>query len=575
MIVAMVRCGVALVLLMAGPIAGASDFASFERLTMDDPREALRVGERLLAGATSEQRLDVLTLMGRAAGQLGDSAALAEVTLRLEGEPAPAAAVSGLLRADRLIDLGEREQALHLVLEAAPQLMDATPLLRYHAQLMLCLAYFENRRLDEAEQHCVQAEALAAGNEFRLARAEDFHSWVPYVRGDVATAIGISERALRRARAIPADGLFSAIASSLAQGYVDVGRHEEALALTRESLRLSLAGGRAGHAVEARINLARLLQAQGDTEGALAEIATALAEAQAADYRAGLDEIYEVKARIAEAAGRVDLALAAARGLADVRLRPPDRPSAAQLAELESRYRAREQALRIQALEQQRRGDQLRLAEIELRGERDRAVLRGIGIAGIAALLLATVLAWALRTQRRLAAQLQELAERDPLTGVENRRAFMQRLERIFAQGPRERRALLILDLDHFKAINDQYGHPFGDTVLLATVAAVRDELDGHCRFARLGGEEFAVLAEDHDAPAAAALAERVRAAVAAMRIAGPRGEVVLGVSIGCAPLLPGIQQPAAWLRAADAALYRAKDAGRNRVVMHHVDAVA
>lgn len=571
MILPMICRAAAFVLLLVLPVVGAAlELAPLERLTLDNPRAALRTGEAMLARAESpSQRIEVLDLMGRAAIQLGDSAALAEVLLRLAGEPAPAAAVAKVLRADRGVDLSQREDALRLALEAAAGLADASPLLRFHAQAVLCVAYYENRRYPDAERQCLLAETTArtSGNLFQLARAEDFRSWATYARGDVAGAIAISERALQRARALGADGLFAVIASNLAQAYVDVGRIVEALALSRESLRLSLAEGRAAHAVEARVNLARALQAQGRSELALAEIARALEQARQAQYRAGLEEVYQAQGRIAEQAGRADLALAAARGLADVRLRPADRPSADQLAELESRYRSREQALRIRALEQARHSDRLRLAEVQLQRARDRAAIQAVALAGAAALVLAVLLGWALRTQRRLGAQLQQLAERDPLTGIENRRIFMQRVQRLLdATSAPVPAALMILDLDHFKSINDRFGHPFGDTVLLATVAAVREVLDDGCRFARLGGEEFGLLCERHDPRAAAALAERLRAAVAAMRLSGPRGEVSLSVSVGVAPLLAGIDQPSAWFRAADAALYRAKHAGRNRV---------
>lgn len=567
----MICRAVAMSYLLAASAVAAPDFSHLERLVLDDPRAALRESEQALAEATPRHRIEILSLMGRAAGQLGDAGAVAEVVLRLSNEPAPAQAVAQLLRADRQIDLGLREEGLRLALEAAPELADAGPLLRFHAQFLLCLAYFENRRYLDAEQHCEQAEetARSTGNEFALARAEDVHSWATYVRGDATNAIAISERALARARAISAEGLFSVIAGNLAQAYVDVGRHAEALTLSRESLRRSLEGGRIAHAVEARINIGRVFQAEGRDDEALKEIAIALQDAQRAQYLAGLEEVYLTQAQIAEQAGRLDLALAATRGLAEVRLRPAERPTADQLAELEARYQAREQALRIRDLDQEREAAELRLQAAEIAAQRQRGFAWILGTGVIVAIGIAALLGWALRTQRRLSAELEALSMRDPLTGVENRRVFLQRLDRCLQQAASSEGALMILDLDHFKSINDTYGHPFGDTVLLATVAAVREALESRHHFARLGGEEFALLCERGDAASIVALAERLRQAVAVMRVKGPRGEVQLSVSIGVAPRHPGIDQAGIWLHEADQALYAAKHGGRNRVARY------
>lgn len=544
-----------------------------ERLVLEDPRRVIDEGAAALGlSSRLEERIELLGLMGRAAVHLADEAALTEILLRLETESDPRAnGIAHVLRADRLRDRDRREEALAQALSGAELLTEAPAALRLEAELMLCLAYIANRRWAESELRCAQAAHIArdGNDDYLLARVENVQSFIPYYQGRLAEAIAVSERALHRARRIGARGMTAVIESNLSQAYLDAGRNEEALALAQSSFQGELGSGRAGAVADDRVNLARALHAMGRTDEALAQLATGIEEASRSEDARVLIELYEAQSGIAEASGKLEIALQAAHRLGALRERPDDRPSPGVLAELEARYQAREQTLRIRALEQERRADQLRLAEVALESERQRGWLVALMIAALAGVVVLAALAWALRMQRRLSTQLQELSERDPLTGVENRRAFMQHLDHLFdSPAPPDVGALMILDLDHFKSINDNYGHPFGDTVLLATVAAIKGALGDGCRLARLGGEEFAVLCGRQDASTAAALAERLREAVAGMRVAGPRGEVQLSVSIGVAARRADLAQPGAWLRAADAALYRAKHEGRNRVVL-------
>jgi diguanylate cyclase (GGDEF)-like protein len=157
--------------------------------------------------------------------------------------------------------------------------------------------------------------------------------------------------------------------------------------------------------------------------------------------------------------------------------------------------------------------------------------------------------------------ELQRLARHDGLTGIHNRRHF-EELLRENTSGS----SLLILDLDHFKAINDEHGHTCGDVVLREVALACQRELPPDCLLARVGGEEFAVICSQHDAAAAVHIAEQLRALVARLRPVYDGKEIPITVSIGVAER--GANEPGqAWFERADAALYRAKAAGRNRVV--------
>jgi diguanylate cyclase (GGDEF)-like protein len=186
-------------------------------------------------------------------------------------------------------------------------------------------------------------------------------------------------------------------------------------------------------------------------------------------------------------------------------------------------------------------------------------------------------------SRAQIAAQNEELvklATRDPLTGLLNRRAFMEAATAVLARRGRRQGgavAVMMLDVDHFKSFNDRYGHAVGDQVL----QRVAQQLAGALRLpdvvARYGGEEFCVLAEVEDIRIAMDLAERVRRAVATQAGAGLRdgATVSVTISIGVAVCPPQADDVSTLLNAADTALYEAKRAGRNRVVLAEVQTAA
>lgn len=173
-----------------------------------------------------------------------------------------------------------------------------------------------------------------------------------------------------------------------------------------------------------------------------------------------------------------------------------------------------------------------------------------------------------LRAGARIVTMRQEilkLATIDPLTGAANRRHFFERADEHLAMIRRRLAPLsvLVADLDHFKAINDSRGHAGGDTALRLFADTCRTALRPMDVLGRLGGEEFGVLLPDTSASGAVAVAERLRAAVAALA-AGGAGPMT--VSIGVAEVPVGADSIDPTLAAADGALYRAKANGRNRV---------
>jgi diguanylate cyclase (GGDEF)-like protein len=194
----------------------------------------------------------------------------------------------------------------------------------------------------------------------------------------------------------------------------------------------------------------------------------------------------------------------------------------------------------------------------------------------VLALLAAAITAWQLeRASRKSFLQsrlIAELAQRDALTGMNNRRVFDDHLARIWEQAAQDRRpiAVLIIDIDHFKAYNDRYGHLAGDEALSRTARCMQSFIHPPLDImARYGGEEFAALLYDVDSAKAAEVAERMRRAVMALAIEhrGSRNSKVVTVSIGGACIQPALARSCKGaVQLADQALYEAKLKGRNCV---------
>jgi diguanylate cyclase (GGDEF)-like protein len=187
-----------------------------------------------------------------------------------------------------------------------------------------------------------------------------------------------------------------------------------------------------------------------------------------------------------------------------------------------------------------------------------------------AGLALVTLFVYLTARLRDREARLHEIARTDPLTGVSNRRRFLEVFAVEFERAQRYGGELscVMLDLDHFKSINDRYGHVVGDRVLVAAAEAFRSSLRTADVIARWGGEEFALLLPHTNLAGAQAVAERCRRTLEEAVIATEGVEVGVTVSVGVSGFPgDGLDSPDSLMRSADAALYEAKSRGRNRVV--------
>ncbi len=179
--------------------------------------------------------------------------------------------------------------------------------------------------------------------------------------------------------------------------------------------------------------------------------------------------------------------------------------------------------------------------------------------------------------RKRREAQLQSLALTDALTGVPNRRAFFQRVEMELAHlrsGLVDDAVLIMLDIDHFKRVNDSYGHAVGDVVLKALVALVARQLRRGDMLGRIGGEEFAVLLSGVSVDVGMRRAESLRQAVAesAVEVQGLQAPIRYAISLGVAALQPEDDTVDTILERADAALYYSKRNGRNQSTLWRPD---
>jgi diguanylate cyclase (GGDEF)-like protein len=197
------------------------------------------------------------------------------------------------------------------------------------------------------------------------------------------------------------------------------------------------------------------------------------------------------------------------------------------------------------------------------------ALLRQLSTAALYLLMLLDGFGCLLLARERLQQELARLQVVDPLTGIPNRRGFFDALAPwlALARRPGQPTALVLLDLDRFKRVNDSYGHPAGDTVLRSVADVCRRQLRDSDQLGRLVGVEFAILLPRTGLAEAALVAERMRAAIEAAPVKAERALIAMTASFGITTIRPDDSVVTLFQRA-DEALQGAKQAGRNRVLL-------
>jgi len=199
--------------------------------------------------------------------------------------------------------------------------------------------------------------------------------------------------------------------------------------------------------------------------------------------------------------------------------------------------------------------------------EQERSVRRWQAAAIVLTLLLLAVVAVIAWRQYRTSIKMRDLAMTDELTGVANRRHTLARIERLLNEPRGKSCAVAIVDIDHFKTINDRHGHPEGDAALRAVVTKLSAVAAAPAFVGRLGGEEFVVVTPNTELEQAKRAADSYRLAIMAMDARRWNGEQPITVSIGVSIGQPGADTLGSVLHRADVALYAAKSSGRNCVI--------
>ena len=537
------------------------------------------------AGNPAGER-EALWWMGHAAINVSDDAAVTEAVARLEslgsvGHDTLAKSYAGFLNADLRIAHGDGGGVSDALQAAALQLDNPDPAHRALAKFQLCDVYSMAGQYHHSQPLCKQADAAfgALHDDWDQAQAKNDEGNNAYGMGqyDAAGNFYGQARALYEKAGDRSQALM--VGDNLAQVMLKQGKPKQAIALSRASLADERAAGRESDALISQHDIARAMEATGQHRDAMDLIASTVDEARKAHLDGLLPDLLQEQSWMAERNGNLKLALTAARESAAVARSHWTSSLRSQQAELAARYAAREKEIRIRELERNNQIKNLKLQAAEADAERNvmqmrrqrttlvAALAAAIGlVVGVVSLLLL------LRSQRRHTQELRRQALEDPLTGVDNRRGFFRRAEKLLGKRGADTpplHALLLFDFDYFKHINDRCGHPFGDIVLNVSLQRLREVVGKRGRLARLGGEEFIVLCPRVGGAAALQLAGEMRAAMAGLEFPNAPDDLEVTISIGMA-LFDGTRchDVGSWLRAADDAMYAAKARGRDQVVV-------
>ncbi|MEO7065464.1 MAG: GGDEF domain-containing protein [Rhodanobacter sp.] len=536
-------------------------------------------------GLTAPLLREKLWLLGAAAVNVNDVAALHEATTRLDAigrrnnDPA-AAANAGFLRSRQIIASSQGD-GISDELQAAALVQDTTdPVMLGRLHYTLCDAYVMSEQFTKALPLCrrsiatyrAQADAWGMGNA-----QNDLGILYTYL-DRFEDAIPAYLEARKQFASIGAQQMVVLVGDNLSQAYRKTGHVREALALSRTSLAQELATGRTSDAIGSRTNIALAEVALGRPHRALELMDGVVSDARNAQLHGLLPDLLLTRSKMEQAQGKLAAALADTNEVITALNQRNAAVLRSDQARLEASYATREKELQILSLQRQNQVKdlQLRTAQAETARRREQQRRQSLGTmlgrgAVVALSLIALLLGLLLRSQRRHAAALRALALRDPLTGVENRRGFQQRAMNLLAESPgplAPPHVLMLIDVDHFKRINDAAGHSQGDYVLRTISDGLRRVAGTTGHVARIGGEEFMVLCPRCGAMTGMQLAESLRAAVAALVLPAEVGTSKVTISIGVA-VFDGTRchDLSSWMRAADTAMYEAKSHGRNRVV--------
>ncbi len=538
-------------------------------------RRGLAVLGEQVAGEPGARRLELEHGLAEAlyrAGKTGESAAAARAAVALATARGDrrAEAECHTRAAAALFVLGRYTDALSSAIQAQ-RIADETGLAAQDAKASH-LAGMVHRELQQYPEAlaCLRRSAeraAAAGDGALLIRAMNEEGNVLFFGGDRAGATARKREAVALARARGDEDALADCLNDLAVIAENGGDYRTARGYLEEAFAITRRLGDPRERVISAANLAGVLVFLGERERATALIDEALETALANDLPAEEEIARAALGHALYRGGDFRAAYLHVNRAYELRQERLAAESSRRTADLRALYDAERREAEIELLKRDREIQQLTL---ERETVRRRWWAAGFAVAALFAAALGTGWRMKVRSARALAAakrRVEELARTDPLTGLANRRHAIERLqdEARRAQRGLGAFALVLVDLDHFKLVNDTHGHACGDHVLRHAAAVIAASVRTLDLAARWGGEEFLLLLPGTDAAGAVTVAEKVRAQLADGEVIW-QGELLrVTATFGVAACAHGDVDGC--LRAADAALYQGKEQGRDRVV--------
>lgn len=553
----------------AGANARADDVKRCLQLRRDAPPVAVALAESLLRAPdlTVEDEMKVYSCLGIAAGLAGDQARATEAGAHMERLVREHPRLPAAFRARAYSQAGSifhgagqihRAEAAYLQVQALAAHLPADEAGLFQATTLSNIGLIHADYLDSPEiaddyHRRALAAAAAVGLEDPLILHN--HALNLVSLGRTADAMAAIDRAEAVARRKQAQSVVDRLRAERTGLWIADGQLAKAGpvldAVIRAQERSADRPGLAGSLAK-RSTLQRL---SGDAAGALATAKRAWSYVDGTPQPQKQREVLRAWMAAHAALGQAEAAMAVGARLHGLEMQSVKAQRLELLADLQARSESAAAQRELQAMRHQ--------AQIRLLNDEKSTLLRRAGVVLLLLLVLAGVGFGLL--QRRKNRQLRRVSATDPLTGLRNRRAATERMKAIAAHPPAAgtRHVLFLIDIDHFKQVNDGFGHHAGDQVLVALARRLREIGRVDDVIARWGGEEFLMACADLTAPQACTVASRLHEALCEVHELAPQQRWPLTVSLGFAPFPFFDNASSGWdyaLRMADRALYAAKD---------------
>jgi len=492
--------------------------------------------------------------------------------------PAPMAAAFDSVQGD-IHNLKARfDQALQAYLRALQRLQGVTDAGDQRAMLYghIAQVYINNDHPDKAAEtaHKGVAEPGATAPVLASLQLTEGIALVRLGRGD--EGIAAFTKALAMAERAGLDGVEASIRGNIADYYLRQHDYVRAEQEARRALEVSVRVKVDSLIIMARANLGFALMGQGRMDAGVPHVDAVIAELRKAGAVADVEALLDEKGRMQEAAGQYRQALTTVREQQALQLSSARTARDRAIAALQEEFDASQRTRQIALLQ---RENQLKDAEL---GSRRRAQF-ATAFAAVLTVLACAIVYVLYRRAARSNAQLQQLnrqleyhSMRDALTGLHNRRSFLEKMRVRTGRGKDERRAgaasgvdcFVLMDIDHFKSINDRWGHAVGDAVLVEVARRLTTAVRDTDMVVRWGGEEFMVYAPGTDPEYIAVLVRRILDAIGSAPVDADTCTVPVTVTAGVVSLPPAAGGEVDWqsaTRLADWALYQGKTGGRNQ----------